>query len=200
MAEDLNAFQSDSDALESLTERLTHEAPPARQPALRTLVPLVYDELRSIASKLIAHRHADACLQPTSIVHEAFVKLASSPEASWSDKSHFLALCSRVMRQVLADHNRDGQRLKRGGGERRRLTLTTNMLGEVNSPLDAIALEEALSRLEEIEPRAARVAEMRFLAGMTVDEVSVVLDVSPRTVELDWRAARVWLRRELGGA
>lgn len=199
VADDLNAFQPDSDARDELTERLAHEAPSARQPALRTLVPLVYDELRAIAAKLVAHRSADACIQPTSIVHEAFLKLASAPEASWTDKSHFLALCARVMRQVLADHNRDGQRLKRGGAERHRLTLTTNVLSEKSSPVDAIALEDALARLEEIEPRAARVAEMRFLAGMTVEEVATVLDVSPRTVELDWRAARAWLRRELDG-
>ncbi|MBL9119553.1 MAG: sigma-70 family RNA polymerase sigma factor [Phycisphaerae bacterium] len=198
MAEDLNAFQCDPDSRETLAERLVNDAPPDHHPALRTLVPLVYDELRAIAVKLIAHRPTDACLQPTAVVHEAFIKLASAPEASWSDRSHFLALSARVMRQVLADHIRDERRLKRGGGERRRLTLTTLVLSEKGSPVDAMALDDALARLEEIEPRAARVAEMRFLAGMTVEEVSSVMEVSPRTIELDWRAARAWLRRELG--
>jgi RNA polymerase sigma-70 factor, ECF subfamily len=183
---------------ETLAERLACDVPEIHKPTVRTLVPTVYEELRAIATRLLAHRSSDACLQPTMIVHEAYLKLASSTEASWNDKSHFLALCARVMRQVLMDHAREAQREKRGGAERRRITLTTNLVRGGGSPIDAMAIEDALQRLEVVEPRAARVAEMRFLAGMSVEEVGEVLSVSPRTVELDWRAARAWLRRELG--
>ncbi len=198
LTEDHQDFEPGVGLPETLAERLACEVPEAHKPTIRTLVPTVYDELREIATRLLAHRSSDACLQPTAIVHEAYLKLASSTEATWNDKSHFLALCARVMRQVLADHARDAQRVKRGGADRRRLTLTTNLVGGGSSPIDALALEDALLRLEVTEPRAARVAEMRFLAGMSVEEVGAVLNVSPRTVEVDWRAARAWLRRELG--
>lgn len=185
----------------ALAERLSGEAPEERRPGIRTLVPLVYGELREIAGRLVGQR-SDASIQPTMVVNDAFLKLAASASAAWTDQRHFLALAARVMRQVLADHAKESRREKRGGGWRR---VSLTHAGEearedsiAERAIDAEALDAALATMEEIEPRYARVVEMRFYAGMSSAEVAEVLGVSPRTVELDWRAARAWLRERLG--
>lgn len=183
----------------ALAETLAQASPEAGREGVRTLVPILYGELRDIASRLLA-RTPDPALQPTAVVHDAFMKLASSSQVRLEGRPHFLALAARVMRQVLADHAKAARRGKREGG-RRRVTLFSGVASAEDDGLrraiDAEALDDALGRLEAIEPRYARVVELRFYAGLSVEEVAEALGVSPRTVELDWRAARAWLRDRL---
>jgi len=167
---------------------------------LGQLLPVVYEQLRALAGRYLDNQPPGHTLQPTALVHEAYAKLAASG-ATWSDREHFLALAATVMRQVLADHARGLSRQKRGGDWQR---ITVGGIASTDSEgrsqeIDLVALDGALRRLESLDSRQARIVELRFLAGMTVQEVAKVLGVSRRTVELDWRGARAWLRRELDG-
>ena len=160
------------------------------------LAPLVYDELRRLAGHYLkpSSRHT---LQPTALVHEAYLKLAESPSADPRTHTHFRAIAAVAMRQVLVDHARHAGREKRGG-DRERVTLVTGLGSSSDESFDAEAVELALQKLAQVDPRAARVVEMRFFAAMTEEEIAEVLQVSDRTVRNDWRMARAWLRVELG--
>ena len=154
----------------------------------------LYDELRGIAARVLSKDRGNA-IAPTSIVHEAYLRLSKSDGTPWSDRTHFLALAARCMRNVLVDHHRRAGAAKRGG-DWQRVTLSGQAeLGD--APVDAIALEEALAELEGHDPRQARVVELRFFGGMTNDEVAAELDISRPTVEREWRHARAWLGRRL---
>lgn len=170
--------------------------------ALDELVPIVYDELRGVASRQLAGERAGHTLQTTALVHEAFLKLAGMDRIDWQNRAHFFAVAARLMRQILLDHaERRGAR-KRGGG---RATLPLDDHVVSMTPSDAtdldglIVLDEALRRLEARDARQGRVVECRFYAGMSVEETAEALDVSPGTVKRDWRLARAWLNRELAG-
>jgi RNA polymerase sigma factor (TIGR02999 family) len=160
------------------------------------LLPLVYDQLRDIAHALFARQDKGHTLQPTAVVHEAWVKLAGY-DARWEGRSHFFAVAARAMRQVLTDYARARRTDRRGNGWQR-ITLDGQISAE---PRDygLIDMDDALQRLARINERYARVVELRLFAGLTVDEVSSVLGLTPRTVKLDWRAARSWLRHVLEG-
>ncbi|MCG8459148.1 MAG: ECF-type sigma factor [Holophagales bacterium] len=156
----------------------------------------VYDELRRLARRHV-RRDADT-LQPTALVHEAYLRLACDPRVVERGRSYFFAAAARAMRQILVDHARRRSRLKRGGDEGP-LTLETGD-GEVDAvALDLLDLHRALGVLERLEPRQARVVECRYLAGLEVEETAAALGISPRTVKRDWRLARAWLFRELRG-
>ena len=164
----------------------------------RELFALVYDELRSGASRLMARERPGHTLQTTALVNEAYLKLVGSPTPSWEDRAHFFGAAARAMRQILVDHARarpSGER----GGDLARVTLSTDLPGSDES-LDLLALDRALTRLEELDPRTAKVAELRLLAGRTVSEVAEDLGVSKRTVDGDWTMARMWLARALADA
>jgi len=162
------------------------------------LLEAVYSELRAIAGSYFKSQDMNHTLQPTALVHEAFLKLVGSKATSWEGRAHFIAVAAMAMRQILTDHARHSRSAKRGGGAGR-VTLTGVSLGDDKSDYDAIDIDEALTRLAEVDPRQARVTELRFFAGLTVQEAAIVLGVSDRTVEIDWRHARAWLRRELQG-
>ncbi|HPF40092.1 MAG TPA: sigma-70 family RNA polymerase sigma factor [Phycisphaerae bacterium] len=155
----------------------------------------LYDELRAIAEACFRRERPDHTLQPTALVHEAYIKLVNQKEANWNDKTHFLAVAAEAIRRILIDHAR-----KHGAAKRTPPTLVTLDFesGDIGQrEADVEALDAALSRLSELNQRQAKVVEMRFFAGMTVEEVASVLDVSPNTVKGDWRIARAWLQREL---
>jgi RNA polymerase sigma factor (TIGR02999 family) len=161
------------------------------------MVELVHEELQRLAGHIMSAERADHTLQPTALVHEACLKLFDQ-RGAWDGREHVLALAATVMRRVLADHARGRNRSKRGAGWER-VTLSAAERAETGVAVDLVALDDTLARLAALAPRQARVVEMRFLAGMTVAEVAQALDLSRSTVEAEWRMARAWLRRELGG-
>lgn len=160
--------------------------------ALERLTPLVYDDLRRIARRHLAGERRSVTLQPTVLVHEAYMRLARQQRAGWQDRAHFLAVAALTVRRLLVERARGRAALKRGGGA---VAVTWS---EVDEPLaspemDVVALDEALERLAELSPRQARVVELRFFGGLTIEETARVLDVSRATVKADWQMARAWL-------
>jgi RNA polymerase sigma factor (TIGR02999 family) len=159
----------------------------------------LYAELRALAASFLGRERAGHTLQPTALVHEAWIRLSSEDDERWSDRAHVFAVSARVMRRVLVDHARGKQAAKRGG-DRERITLSpdiTPMLETDADEVDLLALDEALDRLAQLNERQARVVELRFFAGLTVEESAEALGVSVRTVAGDWRLARAWLARDL---
>ncbi len=164
--------------------------------ATSELVELVYDRLRALASHYLRRDRRGHTLQATEIVHEAFMNLVGLTDVEWNDRAHFLAIAASAMRQVLGEYARRRGAQKRGGAWQR-VPLVDTLSFSSGPELDLLSLDEALSRLRELHERQARVVECRFFSGMTIEETASALEVSPRTVEADWYAARAWLRREL---
>ncbi len=160
--------------------------------ALERLTPLVYDDLRRIARRSMAGERAGATLQPTALVHEAWLRLARHERIAWQDRAHFLAVGALTIRRLLVEQARRRKAQKRGGGA---VTVTLSAAaGQAAGPqVDLIALDQALDRLAELSPRQARVVELRYFGGLTVEETARVLAVSPATVKVDWQMARAWL-------
>ncbi len=165
--------------------------------AADTLMSLLYDELRALAHHIHGQQPANDSLQPTALLHEAYLKLVKDRDATPDDRTHFFNVAALAMRQVITDHARKRRSAKRGG-EWSRVDLGTIRAGSSVIDVDVLALDDALIRLAELNERQSRIVEMRFLGGLTVKETAKVLGVSSRTVELDWRMARAWLRQYLG--
>jgi RNA polymerase sigma-70 factor (ECF subfamily) len=164
--------------------------------AAAELLPLVYEQLRQVADAYFRKQPSDHTLQPTALVHEAYVRLIAHKSQSWTSRAHFFAVAAKAMRQVLVNHAQRRRAQRRGGG-RRKLTLHDAMCPAAQSDLDVLILDEALERLSALNERMASVVELRFFAGMPMDQVAEALNVSKRTVEGDWATARAWLAREL---
>ncbi len=165
--------------------------------AADALLPLVYDELRSIAERYFRGQPADHTLQPTALVHEAFLRLIDRTANHWKSEAHFLAVAATAMRQILVDHARSRATAKRGG-KHRTLTLDEAALPQSETPdEDLLALNDVLSQLGELDARQCRIVEMRFFGGMKVEEIAEVLGVAKTTVDNHWRAARAWLNVRL---
>lgn len=163
------------------------------------LLPHVYEELRALAAGFLARQRPGHTLQPTALVHEAYVKLAGAVDANWQSRKHFFDVAAMAMRQLLTDHARR-RATEKHGGQSARVTLSDVATPLVDAPdVDLLALDEALSKLSALDARQGRIVELRYLAGLTVEETADVLGVSPRTVKLDWQMARAFLRRELRG-
>ena len=160
-------------------------------------MPVVYEELRSIAEASLRHARRAEDLQPTALVHEAYVKLLGDHGSQVRDRKHFYALAAKAMRQLSVDHARARKAQKRGG-DRAAVTLDEAVAHCAGLPLDMLDLDEALSELADLDPREARVVELRFFAGLSMEEIADALEVSVPTVEREWRAARAWLGRRLG--
>lgn len=161
------------------------------------MTPGVYDQLRGLASAYVSRSRGEgALLQPTALLHEAFLKLAQCDGLAIRSEEHFRAIAAAVMRQVLIDHVRGERALKRGG-DRRRVSLADHHAVTRHGSVDMLVLDDLLVRLEELDPRAARVAEMRLFGSAPDELVAEVLGVSERTVRNDWAMARAWLRRRL---
>jgi len=163
--------------------------------AAAELMPLVYDELRSLAAAYLRHERPDHTLEPTAVVNEAFLRLVDQRKTDWKSRAHFVAVGASMIRRVLIDHARATKAAKRGGSWTR-VTLDRPLADGVDH-VEMISLDDALKRLEAVDERQARVVELRFFGGLGTKETAHVIGVSPRTVESDWAMAKAWLRREL---
>jgi RNA polymerase sigma factor (TIGR02999 family) len=162
------------------------------------LVALVYSELRRLAHHYLRQERVGHTLQPTALVHEVYLRLAPQRAADWDDRGRFVGIAAHLMRQILVEYARGRGRAKRGGKDRLRVPLDEHVA--VIDPAwcgEWEALDEALDRLARLSPRQSQIVELRYFAGLTVDEVADLLRVSPKTVKRDWSIARAWLRREL---
>jgi RNA polymerase sigma factor (TIGR02999 family) len=167
--------------------------------ALNQLIPLVQKELRHIAQRCMAGERAGHSLQATALVNEAYLRLINATQVQWQDRAHFLAVAARVMRRILVDHARSRHYQKRGG-DAARVTFDEALLVADEPSQDLVALDVALSALAEVDLRKSQVVEMRFFAGLTLEETAEALQVSRDTVKRDWKIAKLWLLRELRGA
>ncbi len=165
--------------------------------AVDELLPLVYEELRAIAERALRGERSGHTLQATALVHEAYLRLVGTERMAWQNRAHFLAAGAESIRRVLIDHARGRGREKRGGGWRR-VPLEGAGGADGGRWVDVVDLHEALARLESVSERQAKLVELRFFGGLTMEESAHVLGVSVRTVTGDWAMARAWLRRELG--
>ncbi len=160
------------------------------------LAALVYEELRERAETLMRRETPGASVQATMLVHDAYLKLIQQDRASWNDRHHFFAVAAQTMRRLLVDQARRRGRDKRGGGQRA-IELDARLAETLPAGSDVVALDEVLTRLEALDPRQARIVELRFFGGLTVDEVARELRMSKRAVEAEWTMIAAWLRREL---
>src|SRR5262245_25399702 len=168
--------------------------------AASQLLPLVYDELRKLAAHRLARQTPGQTLQPTALVHEAYLRLVSDPTGDdWDNRGHFFAAAAEAMRRVLVENARRKGRRKRGGGLTRRDLGDAEQLTEPEVCEDLLALDEALTRLASADPQAAQLVQLRYFAGLSIPEAAKALGVSPRTADRLWAFARVWLLREVGG-
>jgi RNA polymerase sigma-70 factor, ECF subfamily len=167
----------------------------------RELLPILYDELRQIAARQFKGQRADHTLQPTVLVHEAFLRLVGKPATAFADRAHFFAVAATAMRQILVNHARASNTQKRGGGGKAvGLEHDVADSGEAagsSGQIDVLALHEALEKLANIDERKHRIIELRFFAGLTVDEIAQAMGLSKTTIESEWRAARAWLNMTL---
>ena len=188
--------QADAGSRGAITS-LLHEARGGNQDALNELLPLVYRELRKQAARCLRSEGRHPTLQPTVLVHEAYLQLARNPGSQWEDRAHFFAVAARLMRRVLVDHARARKARKRSADD---VQVAASIDAAADARvLDVLILDDALTRLAAIDERQCRVVELRVFAGMSVEETAEVLAVSPRTVKGDWQMARAWLTRELRG-
>ena len=165
--------------------------------ALAKLIPLVYDELHRLAEHYMRNERVGHTLQPTALINEAYLRLASAEKANWQHRAHFVAVAAGTMRRVLIDHARKQKAAKRGGKQAALpLEDSPEFLSEERSE-ELIALDEALTRLQELDSRQSQVVELRFFGGLTVEETAKVLGISPKTVKRDWAVARAWLHGEM---
>lgn len=173
---------------------LLKRAANGEESAAQRLLPLVYDELRALANSYFVSERSDHTLQATAIVHEAYVRLVSGSEPDWNDRAHFFRTAALAMRRVLVNHARDHGRLKRGGGRARAFTLS-GLADEHDQDLalDVLTLDDAISELAEVDPRKATILELRYFAGMTIEQVALVMELSEAQIKREWRAARAYL-------
>jgi RNA polymerase sigma factor (TIGR02999 family) len=176
--------------------RLIQAARSGDERALSVLMPLVYDELRRIARNQVRRERPGHTLQPTALVHEAWLRLMGSRRLSPQNRAHFLGIAANAMRQILVERARARHAQKREG-ERHRVTLDEGMLKDVGRPIDVEALDEALTRLATIHPEYVRIVELRFFAGLSVEEAADAMSISPATLKRRWTLAKAWLLREL---
>ena len=167
------------------------------QAALERLMPLVYSELRHLASNYLRRERAEHTLQPTALVNEAYLKLVDQRNARWQNRAHFFGIAAQLMRRILVDHARQRQAVKRGGVDQQRLSITSAEAFVKQPEVDLLALNEALDELAQMDPQHSRIVELKFFGGLSIEETAEVLGISHATVERDWKLARAWLRRQL---
>lgn len=164
--------------------------------ALDRLVPMVYAELRRMAARCLRGERPEHTLQPTALVHEAFVKLVGQREIQWQNRAQFFGVAAQLMRRVLVDHARERGANKRGGGLQR-VALEDALAVSPSAQVDVIAVDAALNRLGEIDPDQVRIVELRFFGGLTIDETAAVMGWSAGSVKREWTIAKAWLQREI---
>jgi RNA polymerase sigma factor (TIGR02999 family) len=161
--------------------------------ALRLVIPLVYEELRRVAHHYLRKERADHTLQSTALVHEAYLRLEKQGAAKFENRAHFLAICAQLMRQILVEYARSHNSAKRHGGDR----VTLDGLAFKSRSVDMVALDDALNELAKLDPQQSRIVELRFFGGLSIEETSDVLKLSPRTVTRHWASARAWLHHQI---
>lgn len=166
--------------------------------ALDQLLPLVYAELRRIAARQLGGERVGHTLEPTALVHEVYLRMVDQQKVDWQNRAHFFGVAAQVMRRILVDHARRRKAGKRGDGVPCVSIDDARNVAAANE-IPILALDHALERLQTIDPELARIVELRAFAGLTIEEAAHVLDVSPSTAKRDWRAAKAWITRELGG-
>jgi RNA polymerase sigma-70 factor (ECF subfamily) len=166
------------------------------QQAAAELVPLVYNELHRLAVRRLRHERPNHTLQATALVHEAYMKLAEQPGARWQNRAQFFAVASQAMRRILVDYARTQQRAKRGG-KQLRVTLEDVCVVSPRITEEILAVDESLARLEKVDPRQARVVELRYFTGLTTEEAAEALGISAKTVIREWNVAKAWLYADL---
>jgi RNA polymerase sigma factor (TIGR02999 family) len=166
------------------------------QRALTALVPLVYDELRELARRLLRYERPGHTLQPTALVHEAYARLIDHDRVQWQGRAHFFAVAAQTMRRVLVEHARKRHAVRRGG-DALRVTLDETLASADRDDVEVIALDRALHALSALDPTQERIVELRYFGGLTIEETAAVLGSSPATVKREWAVARAWLRREI---
>ncbi len=174
---------------------LLEEMRQGREGASDQLAAVVYRELHDLAVHFMRAERSDHTLQPTALVHEAYLRLLGQQPGSWQNRSHFFGIAAQAMRRILVDHARRKHAGKRDGGDR--ITLDDALVEAPQRSLDLMALDDALTRLGELDPRQARVVELRFFAGLDVEQTAEALGISPATVKRDWTFARAFLQREM---
>ena len=167
-----------------------------RQDALDRLIPRIYSELRKLASSYLRRERADHSLQPTALVHEAFLKLVDQHAVQWQNRAHFFGIAAQAMRRILVDHARAHAAEKRGSGERP-VAIDDNLPGGAVVDINVIALDEALCKLAALDLQQSRIVELRYFGGLTMRETAEALRISPATVGRDWTVAKAWLYAEL---
>jgi RNA polymerase sigma-70 factor, ECF subfamily len=181
---------------EGITQLLTKWSK-GDQSALDELMPLVYEELRRLASAYLRRERAGHTLQPTALVNEAYLKLVGQRSAHWQNRAQFYGIAAQLMRRILVDHARVKYAEKRGGAEQQRLSITSAQGLSTKPNLDVLALNEALDELATLDPQQSRIVELKFFAGLSIEETAEIMGLGHATVERDWKMARAWLRRKL---
>lgn len=188
--------QMETDKTQEITICLKDWSGGSREAADR-LMPLVYSELRKLAASYLQRQRSDHTLQPTALVHEAYLKLLDVSQTNWQDRAHFFAVAAQTMRHILVDHARSVAADKRGGGAQKIELDEAVSFSNQNEDVDLIDLDEALKKLERQDEMQSRIIEMRFFGGLTVEETAEVLKISPATVKREWAMAKAWLFRQI---
>lgn len=168
------------------------------QQALDKLMPLVYRELRRLAQHYLRGERSDHTLEPTALVHEAYLRLVDQRGVTWQNRAHFFGVAAQLIRRILVDYARRHRAAKRGGCVPK-ITLEQAVIGSEERAEDVVALDEALSRLATLDPRQGRIVELRYFSGLTLEQTAEVLGISPATVKREWSVARAWLYRQIRG-
>lgn len=179
---------------EALTELLVAWSA-GDQGAGERLLPVVYEDLRRQAARAMRHEPAESTLEATGLVHEAYLRLVDQRRATWQNRAQFFGVAAQVMRRILVDHAR-ARRADKRGGDLQRVTLG-DVAHDTDSRVDVLHLDEALQRLAALDPEQARLVELRYFGGLTIEETAEAMDMSPATVKREWAVTRAWLRREL---
>ncbi len=197
MSGELGAAKMSDEGTQAIT-RVLHAIDRGESSAPGELLPLVYEELRKLAEARMAREPAGMTLQPTALVHEAYMRLLSETGAQWKNRAHFFSAAAEAMRRILIERARRRGRVRHGGGRQRLCIDDLDVACDAeDSSVDLVALDRVLNRLAGHDRRLAEVVNLRFFAGLTVEQVSDVLDISPRTVKRDWEFARAWLSAAL---
>lgn len=165
--------------------------------ALKELLPIVYDELRRLAKSHLSRERNNHTLQPTALVHEAYLRLFGKTEIEWQNRAHFFGIAAHSMRQILIEYARMKNRKKRGSEFNTQIALDDAVSFANQNELDVVAVDEALSKLEELDKRQAKIVEMKFFGGMNIEEIAEVLNISPATVKREWSSAKLFLYKIL---
>src|SRR5438128_6731131 len=175
---------------------LLNEISGGNQNAAAALVSLLYDELHEIAARYLQHERRDHTLQATALVHEAYLRLVDQKNVEWKNRSHFFGVAAQLMRRILVDYARSHQAIKRGGSVPK-ISLEDAVAFSKEQPANLLNLDQLLTKLSTLDPQQGRIVELRFFAGLSVNETAEIMGISPATVKRDWAMAKVWLTRAL---